>query len=137
MNSGASENTSRAPLLSSRSWALIIAAAAVILAIVSRLLLSAPSEGSTAEILQDGAVIREIDLSRVAREYSFEIEAPSGGSNTVLVQPGRICVLDADCPDRICVDQGWLSDRSAPIVCMPHRLVIRLKGSSGIDAVAK
>ena len=82
-------------------------------------------------------MIREIDLSRVSREYSFVVESPYGGSNTILVQPGRICVSEADCPDRICVHQGWLSDGAAPVVCMPHRLVLRLKDGEEADAFVR
>ena len=60
-------------------------------------------EGAVVQIVQDGTVIREIDLSRVARAYSFEVESADGGRNTILVEPGRICVSEADCPDQICV----------------------------------
>ena len=41
-------------------------------------------------------------------------------------RPGGIRVSFADCPDQICVDQGWLSGGRIPIVCLPHRLVIEL-----------
>lgn len=36
-------------------------------------------------------------------------------------------MLEADCPDQVCVHAGWLTDSAAPIVCLPHRLVIRLE----------
>ena len=67
------------------------------------------------------------------------VESPYGGSNTILVQPGRICVSEADCPDRICVYQGWLTDDPIPIVCLPHRLVIALKDptQAGSDTVSR
>ena len=87
--------------------------------------------------MQDGVVIEEIDLSAVTREYSFVVEWPGGGSNTVHVQPGRICVSEADCPDHICMQQGWLSDQAAPIVCLPHRLIIRVKGATDTDATTR
>ena len=89
------------------------------------------SNKQAVEIVQDGTVIREIDLSRVARAYSFEVESADGGRNTILVEPGRICVSEANCPDQICVYQGWLSDQAFPIVCLPHRLVISLKDLAG------
>ncbi len=98
----------------------------LILGILSWLTLTKRSEGRVAEIVQDGIVLRVIDLDRVTEEYAFSIPCPEGGSNTVLVRPGAIRVSEADCPDRICVHQGWLRDRAAPIVCLPHRLVIRL-----------
>jgi hypothetical protein len=126
-------------MIKTRTWVILIAAAAVVLAAASFFLLRSRSEGTVVQIIQDNTVIREIDLSRVSREYSFVVESPYGGSNTILVQPGRICVSEADCPDRICVYQGWLTDDPIPIVCLPHRLVIALKDptQAGSDTVSR
>ena len=124
-------------MLKTRTWIIIIAAAAALLAALSVSLLSARRGGTVVEVLQDGVVLREIDLSAVTKEYTFEVVWRDGGSNTVRVQPGRICIAEADCPDQICVEQGWLADQAAPIVCLPHRLVIRLKQAAELDAVAQ
>lgn len=124
-------------MLKTRTWIVLIAVAAAVLALLSWLLLTSRREGTVVEIVQDGVVLREIDLSAVTGEYSFEVEWPGGGSNTVRVQPGHICVSGADCPDKICVAQGWLSDQAAPIVCLPHRLVIQVKDAGRLDAVAR
>ena len=40
-------------------------------------------------------------------------------------------MLEADCPDQVCVRQGWVQDRTVPIVCLPHRLVIEIVGGEG------
>ena len=123
-------------MLKTRSWILLILAAAAVLAALSWYLLGRRRDSHVAEVVQDGVVLREIDLAAVTEEYTFTVEWPGGGSNTVRVQPGRICVSDADCPDRVCVSQGWLSDQPAPLVCLPHRLVIRLREPLDLDAVA-
>ena len=124
-------------MLKTRTWIVLIAAAAAVLALLSWLLLTNRREGTVVEVVQDGVVLWEIDLSAVTGEYSFEVEWPGGGSNTLRVQPGRVCVSGADCPDKICVAQGWLSDQAAPIVCLPHRLVIQVKDAGRLDAVAR
>ena len=113
-------------MMKTRTWIVLFSLLAVLLALLSLLLLRQRREGTTVEILLDGAVIREIDLSRVYREESFRVECPEG-YNLITVRPGAICVSEADCPDRICVRMGWLTDGAAPIVCLPHRLMIRLK----------
>lgn len=122
-----------------RRWVLLLVVAGLALAALSWRTLTRKSEGRIAEVVQDGVVIERIDLDRVTREYEFTVESPEGGYNTVLVQPGRICVKDADCPDRICVEMGWLSDRAVPIACLPHRLTIWLveEDDTGPDAVAR
>ena len=124
-------------MIKTRTWIVIIACSAAVLAVLSALLLSQHRGGNTVEIVQDGTVIKEIDLSKVTREYSFTVEWKDGGYNVVRVVPGRICVYEADCPDQICVNQGWLTDQAAPIVCMPHRLIIRAKAASDADAVTQ
>ena len=124
-------------MLKTRTWVILIAAAAAVLALLSALLLTNRREGTVVEVVQDGVVLQEIDLSAVTGEYSFDVRWPGGGSNVVCVQPGRICVSGADCPDKICVARGWLSDETAPIVCLPHRLVIQVKDAGQLDAMAR
>ena len=114
-------------MFKTRTWIVLIASVALLLIALSAFLLTSRSEGTVVQIIQDGTVLQEIDLSRVREPYSFEVEASDGGVNRIEVEPGRIRVADADCPDRICVSQGWLSDQSVPIVCLPHRLIIKLR----------
>ena len=123
-------------MLKTKTWIALFAVLAAILALLSFLLLRQREEGTKVEILQDGAVIREIDLSRIAEEESFRVEW-AGGYNLVEVRPGAIRVSEADCPDRICVGMGWLTDGAAPIVCLPHRLMLRRKGAGAADAAAQ
>ena len=124
-------------MLKTKTWVLLILALALACAGLSFYLLNRPARGAVVEIVQDGAVIRTIDLSRVTREETFTVAWPGGGENEITVQPDRIRVSRADCPDKICVGQGWLSHQAAPIACMPHRLLIRLSDQPGADAVSQ
>lgn len=97
-------------------------------------------EGDTAapvaRITRDGAVLEEIDLDRVEAPYTLTFE-DENGRNTVSVERGRIRVSQADCPDQVCVNQGWIFDDTAPIVCLPHRLMIEIVGGGGgLDGAA-
>lgn len=114
-------------MLKTRTWIIILAAVAALLILLSVLLLTARVDGTIAQIILDGEVIREIDLSRVSDPYTFVVNDGSGGTNRIVVEPGRICVSEANCPDGICVSQGWLSDQDVPVVCLPHRLIIKIK----------
>ena len=75
-----------------------------------------------------GVLLEEIDLSRVDEPYSLTLEDESG-RNVLSVERGRVCVSEADCPDQVCVKQGWVSSGAAPIVCLPHKLVVELAGT--------
>ena len=101
------------------------------------LLLRPKGEGQVARVTLDGKVVEEIDLSRVEQPYTLTLEGPGGFSNTITVEKGRICVSKAGCPDQICVHQGYISDGTTPIVCLPNRLIIEITGGgSGLDAAA-
>lgn len=94
-----------------------------------------PQSAQIAKITQKGQVLQEIDLSQVKEPYSFVIEGENGALNTVQVEPGRICVSEASCPDQVCVHQGWISDGSEPIVCLPNQVIIQITGGgSQVDA---
>lgn len=89
-----------------------------------------------ARITLDGELLEEIRLDQVEKAYSFVVE-DEFGSNTILVEPGRIRVSQADCPDQVCVNQGFISDGTVPIVCLPHKLIIEIVGGgSDLDAAA-
>jgi len=97
-----------------------------------------PGAARTAFIYQDGKLLRRIDLSRVAEPYTFTVEAPGGGYNTVRVEPGKIGISQADCPDRICQKMGMTENSAYPISCLPHKLLIQISSADGgPDAVAQ
>ena len=90
-----------------------------------------------ARITLEGTLVEEIDLTQVEEPRSFTVEGKGGLTNTILVEPGRIRVLEADCPDQICVHQGFISDGTEPIVCLPNKLIIQITGGGdGLDAAA-
>lgn len=90
-----------------------------------------------AKISVNGQVIESIDLTAVDEPYEFEISGTSG-KNTISVMPGKIAVIYADCPDQICVNQGYIENSAVPIVCLPHKLAVAIVDSNTkkIDAVA-
>ena len=106
--------------------------------IVSAIAMLAPKRASAsrANIYQDGELVESLDLSSITEPRTLTVRS-SLGSNAILAESGRVCVSDANCPDRLCVRRGWLSDSTLPIVCLPHRLVIRLetRDAPKVDAI--
>ena len=110
----------------------ILLLAAALLCAGGFLLIRNADTGSVAVIRVDGQVRDRIDLSKVEESYEISIDTEYG-HNTILVEPGAISVIDADCPDHVCIKQGKLTGGGLSLICMPHRLVIQI-GGSGIDA---
>lgn len=113
-----------------------------VLAIVSVFIIFIASKQNvpikTAEIVQNGKVIETIDLNDVDNPYDINIDDGNGGFNTVHIEKDEISISDANCPDRLCVKQGKIKNSVYPIVCLPHKLVVKIKtenDNSVIDAV--
>lgn len=87
---------------------------------------SIPSDSLIAVVTRDGKSISKIDLNKVQEPQTIEIE--NGIKLTVLAEKGRIRVLDADCPDKICVKAGWLTKPGDRAVCLPSKTIVRIEG---------
>ena len=109
--------------------ALLVAAGAALL--VHRLTRTA---GGTVMVAVDGRVVAQLPLG-VDCTRVFESER---GSNTVVIRDGGVSVTEADCSDKVCVNQGAIRYNGESIVCLPHKLVVTVVGgpSSGLDATA-
>ena len=91
----------------------------------------------TAQIYQYGELVEEVRLDQVTGSYTIPLSGEDGSENLVEVEPGRIRVVSANCPDQVCVNQGWISDASVPVVCLPHQVVLEITGGeSHADAAA-
>ena len=110
--------------------AWIVVALVCIIGIASFLLLrSADITDPVAEIYLDGKLYRTVSLSEDA-EFTVTSEY---GSNTINVQDNSIAVIAADCPDKVCVSSGAISGGVVPIICLPHRLEIRISSATEDD----
>lgn len=129
-------------MIKTRTFLIIILLLLLISGGMSIFLYTYKPSGTIANIYSDGKCVYCVDLSLVTSPYTKSILTDDGKENTLLIEPGRICVSEADCPDLVCVKTGWISDGAAPIVCLPHRLVIRIEKESAanelsIDSVVK
>ncbi len=82
------------------------------------------SSATVASIYQNGSLIQTISLSSVTAPYQLKLDGPNGSVNIIEVRPGSIGIVEADCPDQICVNMGIRSHSLLPITCLPNRLII-------------
>lgn len=129
-------------MIKTRFWAAGIALTLLLFAGAALWLQGRAAPGMTANVYQNGVCIYSIDLSRVTETERYTVESEAG-INVIEVEAGRIRIVEADCPDQVCVHAGWLADSAVPVVCLPHKLVIRLEkvvptASAGpIDGVSR
>ena len=104
---------------------LIVTAAVFAAALVLTFVMLRKPAGTLVEIVQDGTVIRTVDLNN-AENQRIRVDSPDGTSyNIVTVENGEIRVSEAGCPDQTCVRSGVLRSDYMPIVCLPNRLIVR------------
>ena len=88
------------------------------------LAINSSSEKKFAIIKVDGVIVREIDL---ANEKIFTIETGEG-KNILEVKGKAVRVIEADCPDKICVRRGAIKNFGEVIACVPHKVLIEIVG---------
>ena len=82
------------------------------------------SEKKFAIVKVDGVIVRELDLTA---EETFALES-RGGKNFIAIHGGSVSVVEADCPDKICVRHGAIKNVGETIACVPHKLLIEIAG---------
>ncbi len=82
-----------------------------------------PPETKIAEVILDNQILYQFDLNS-AENQVIRVEC-GNGYNIIQIQDGTICISEADCPDQTCVHMGILKAENPPIVCLPHKLIIR------------
>jgi len=88
--------------------------------------------GDVAMVETDGRTFCRLDLSVDARRT---VPGPLG-QTVIEVRDGRIRIADSPCPHKICVRTGWIGRSGRMIVCLPNRVVVRIEGDAGVDAVS-
>ncbi|WP_051207607.1 NusG domain II-containing protein [Butyrivibrio sp. AE3006] len=83
--------------------------------------------GDYAEVSIDGETVYELPLSE---NTELLITGTDGGTNKLIINNGVCYVTEADCPDKLCIKQGKISHNGESIICLPHKLVITIRGTS-------
>lgn len=81
-------------------------------------------DGKTAVITVDSEVINTINLE-AEKNLTFKLY----GHEDVIIElkDGQIRVLSSDCPDKICVNRGFISQVGESIICLPNKLIIEIR----------
>ena len=114
---------------------IILVLSMVIIAAAAFLIINfaVKKDGSYAVIKVDGNVIKTLDLN--SGETTIEVNGYQGGVNRVVINDGKVSMTEADCPDELCVKTGKISWVGETIVCLPHRVVVEIKGSPDDDSI--
>lgn len=119
-----------------KKWDLIIIVFLIIISLIPEgfILLNRNKhyQETYAEIMVSGKLYKKINLSSHKGNETFQIKTDLG-YNIIKVENNSISIIDADCKDKICIKEGTISIPGQTIACLPHKLVVQIKGSSKSD----
>jgi len=88
--------------------------------------------GGIVSVQVDGELLMELPLSKDTRVVLGSGEH----TNVLVIANGTAQVVEASCPDQICVNQGAVQFAGESIVCLPHKLVVTVEGGAPNDVDA-
>ena len=94
-------------------------------------------DGAAVAIYEDGVLVQRIAFDSLSAPYDLVL-----AGNTLRIWPeGSIEMIAATCPDQLCVQRGRVSSTLYPIICLPHRLEVRIEDTpqeegGGIDGIS-
>ena len=86
------------------------------------------SRGGTAQVVIEvnGAVYGRYPLEPHVLEIRNQY-----GYNRIEIMRSGVYITDSDCPDRREVSEGMISRSGQALICLPHRLVVRISQEGG------
>lgn len=107
----------------------------LIIVIVSLVLINLnKKEGSMAEVYYEDRLVLTIDMN-IDKEYTVD---GALGKVTIEVFNKKIRVKEETSSKHLCSKEGFTSDSSRPIICLPNKIVIKIinkKDNSDVDGV--
>ncbi len=89
----------------------------------------AEHSGTFAVISVEGIEVERLPLDTDTRYLIRGV----GGENLLVIENDEAYLLDADCPDKLCVKMGHISKTGQSIICLPHKVVVEIEGGSDAD----
>ena len=87
---------------------------------------------------QGAYVVVMVQNNEIAR-FSLDTDGIydiNGGTNTIEIKDDRVRMLEALCPNHLCIRQGWIRFEGQSIVCLPNKVTVTVRGTGdGFDFV--
>ena len=106
---------------------LLLAGSLLLLAGLLFFIFRPGGQGAWAVVTADGA-----EIARYPLDEDRTVRLGDGaGYNILQISGGAAAVIEADCGDHTCIRTGKISREGERIVCLPHKLMIRIEGGDG------
>lgn len=92
------------------------------------------TKGAVAEVTVAGKLYGRYSLEQ---EQIIEIQIDGIVTNILSIKDHMADIIEAECPDHLCVHQRAISKEKETLVCLPNQVVVEIKGAedSEIDSM--
>lgn len=87
--------------------------------------------GYTAVVSHNGTVLKRVNITALTKATHYTYRDKDGDYNTITFEPKRVAITKANCTDQVCVRRGWITKPGQTIVCLPHKILVEIKSSTG------
>ncbi len=85
---------------------------------------TASSAAVDVSIQVDGKEVDHYSLASMeGKTIPYETEF---GKNLVRIEQGEVFIIEADCPDKLCIQEGKISKPGQVLICLPNRFMVEL-----------
>ncbi len=81
----------------------------------------------------------EILFKKDLNDDGFYLIKDAEGKMSLQIKDNKVRVADSDCPRKICIQQGWISQPGQVIYCVPNNIMVEIdsKNKQEIDSVLR
>jgi hypothetical protein len=110
---------------------IIIFAALMIIAVLIYIIIRITGRGENGvlcEIRIDGKIVQRVSLSEPNYDNhdNYEFELVQNPQIRFKIKDNAIAFISSDCPDKICVNTGYINQTGQSAVCLPNRVSIHI-----------
>lgn len=87
-------------------------------------------EGNTVVVIYNDNIIYTHSLS----EDTEKIITTELGMNELKIKDGKVSVIEANCPDKLCIYQKSIDKVGENIVCLPHKLIVKITNANNSES---
>ncbi len=101
---------------------IILVLALAVIGLAALLIVKLTARGGESVVVkQNGEIIAELSLD------ASGVYPLADGKNILVIEGGEAFMSSADCPDKLCVNQGRISNSGESIICLPNKLSVTVQ----------
>jgi hypothetical protein len=82
------------------------------------------SDERYADIYYNGELYERVNVNE---QKTVTIETDIG-KNVIQIDHGKVTMIEADCPDKVCLNTGTIEKVNRSIVCLPNKVHVQITG---------